>query len=240
VPRLLAQPFNKWNYHYFATPVSDEDLAGMVLYDTLIGRFYGRPDDREDLGCVIVEEICRIYQRPPVAVRAGDIVIDLGSHLGSFARVALNAGAKVVVCFEADAANAECFRRTFHEEITRGQVVLIEALVWSKSCMIRFSGQGLKGHVSDAGDPKQAVTIDDVVRELNIPRVDFVKTAIEGAERHALTGAAHVLSTHAPRLVVSSFHLPDDPAVLRDTVLAYQPYDVNFDRGSQRMYCYRR
>jgi hypothetical protein len=65
--------------------------------------------------------------------------------------------------------------------------------------------------------PKQAVTIDDVVRGLNIPRVDFIKTDIEGAERYALKGAAHVLSTYAPRLGVSSYHYPDDPAVLRDT-----------------------
>jgi len=149
----------------------------------------------------------------------------------------LKAGARLVVCFEAEAANAECFRRTFRDEITHRRVILIEALAWSESCEVPFSGDGLKGHVSDTGKPKLAVTIDDVVRELNIQRVDFVKTAIEGAERHALKGAARVLSAHAPRLVVSSFHLPDDPAVLKETVLAHQSYHVNFDQGRKRMYC---
>lgn len=235
---MVAQPFNKWDYRSFATPVPHDGPPGMVLYDTLFGRFYGCPQDQNDLGCVIVEQICGIYRRPPVAVRPGNIVVDLGSHLGTFVRMALNAGAKLVVCFEADPANAECLRATFREEIARGRVVLMEALAWSESCTLRFSGRGLVGHVNDQGDPRQAVTIDEVVRELNLPRVDFIKTAIEGAERHALKGAAEVLSMHGPRIVASSFHLPDDPAVLRDTVLACYPYTIRFDQGRQRMYCH--
>ena len=240
VPTLLTQPIEKWDYRYFAMPVKDRGLPGMVPYETAIGPFYGRPEDQSSIGCVIVEELCRIYQRPPVVVRPGDVVVDLGAHLGTFARVALNAGAKLVVAFEANAGNAECFRRTFQDEIAQGKVVLVESPVWSERCTVRFSGRGLVGQVSDDGDPKEAVTIDDVVRELGISRVDFIKTDIEGAERHALKGAAHVLSSHAPRLAVSSYHYPDDPTVLRDIVLGYHPYHVSFDKGRKRMFCYPR
>jgi len=237
VPRLLAQPFQNWDNSYFATPVRERDVSGMVLYETAIGRFYGGPEDRGGIACVMVEEICRIYERAPVVVRPGDVVIDLGAHLGTFTRVALNAGAKLVVAFEANTANAECFRRTFQDEIAEGKVVLVESPVWSERCTVLFSGRGLAGQVSDEGDPKQAVTIDDVVRELELPRVDFIKTDIEGAERHALKGAAYVLSFHAPSLAVSSYHYPDDPTVLRDIVLGYHRYRVTFDKGSRRMFC---
>ena len=147
IPRTLAQPFENWNYAYFATPVPGECLPDMVLYETLIGRFYGRLEDRDFLGAVIVEEIGRIYQRPPVTVRPGDIVVDLGGHLGTFVRVALNDGAKLVVVFEANASNAECFRATFREEITEGKVVLIEAPVWSErrvSTTLRHSGTEIR------------------------------------------------------------------------------------------------
>ncbi len=237
LPALLAQPLEHWDYSYFAKPVPDKSVPGMVPYETALGRFYGRQDDQGSIGCVIVEELCRIYQRPPVEVRPGDVVVDLGAHLGTFARVALDAGARMVVAFEANSLNAQCFRTTFAKEMAQGKVVLVESPVWSKRGTVRFSGNGLVGQVSEEGDPKQAVTIDDVVRELKIPKVDFIKTDIEGAERHALQGAAHVLSTYSPRMAVSSYHYPDDPAVLRDIVLGYHPYRVTFDKGSKRMFC---
>jgi FkbM family methyltransferase len=241
VATMMTQPFEKWDYQYFATGLptglNDRGVPGMVLYDTAVGRFYGRPEDQDSIGGVIVEEICRVYERPPVAVRPGDVVVDLGGHLGTFTRVALNAGAKLVVAFEANATNANCFRTTFQDEIARGKVVLIESPVWSEPCTVHFSGQGLVGQIADEGEAKEAVTIDDVVRKLDLPRVDFIKTDIEGAERNALLGAAHVLSSYAPRMAVSSYHYPDDPAVLRDIVLRFHPYDVSFDKGEKRMFC---
>jgi len=237
VATMMTQPFEKWNYNYFATSLSDPDTSGMVLYETAYGRFYGRPEDRDSIGGVVVEEICRVYERAPVAVRPGDVVVDLGGHLGTFTRVALNAGAKLVVAFEANAMNANCFRTTFKDEIAQKKVVLVESPVWSEPCTVHFSGQGLVGQITDEGDPKQAVTIDDVIRELNLPRVDFIKTDIEGAEREALIGAAHVLTSYAPRMAVSSYHYPDDPSVLREIVLKYHPYDVSFDKGEKRMFC---
>src|ERR1700679_1736336 len=115
LPAMMAQPFEKWNYQYFATGLSERGLPGMVLYETAVGRFYGSPEDRDSSGGVIVGEICRVYAGAPVAVRPGDIVVDLGGHLGTFTRVALNAGAKLVVAFEANATNANCFRTTFQE-----------------------------------------------------------------------------------------------------------------------------
>jgi FkbM family methyltransferase len=236
----MTQRVEQWNYNYFATPVKDSPAPAMVLYETYIGQFYGRPEDQSSMGCVIVEEICRIYQRPPVVVRPGDIVVDLGAHLGTFTRVALDAGARLVVAFEANAINAECFRTTFREEIAQGKVMLVQSPVWSEPCMVHFSGHGLVGQISDQGEPQQAVTVDDVIREHNVPRVDFIKTDIEGAERHALKGAGQVLSLHRPRLAVSSYHYPDDPAVLQSIVREYHPYQVSFDKGSKRMFCWPR
>jgi FkbM family methyltransferase len=170
-------------------------------------------------------------------IRSGDVVIDLGAHVGTFARVALNAGAKLVIAFEANAVNAACFRRNFQYEIGQGKIVLIESPAWSECCTVRFSGHGLMGKVSDEGDAKKAVTIDQTVRELAISKVHFIKTDIEGAERQALKGAAHVLSVHAPRLAVSSYHYSDDPAVLREIVQGYHPYRVSFDKNEKRMFC---
>jgi len=49
-------------------------------------------------------------------------------------------------------------------------------------------------------------TLDEMVRRLGLPRVDFIKMDIEGAEEDALEGATHVLQTYRPRLSISSYH----------------------------------
>ena len=57
-------------------------------------------------------------------------------------------------------------------------------------------------------------TIDAFVTQLNLPRVDFIKMDIEGAEREALKGASGILSKYHPRLMIDSYHRPDDMQVL--------------------------
>lgn len=235
---MIASPVNQWDCSYFAIPVPGQEREGLVLYDTAFGRFYGRPKDRQVIGFVIAEEMFGIYSRPSVAVRPGDIVLDLGAHMGTFTRVALDAGAKLVVSFEADSDNARCFRQTFQAELASGKVILVESPVWSESCIVHFAGDQLAGQISDHGTQKQAVTIDEIVSKFEIPRVDFIKTDIEGAERHALRGASKALGAFAPRMVISSYHLPDDPAVLSEIIRATQPYKISYDGGQQRMFCH--
>lgn len=53
-------------------------------------------------------------------------------------------------------------------------------------------------------------SIDDFVREHNVPRVDFIKMDIEGSELAALIGAQQVIGQFRPRLAVSLYHRPSD------------------------------
>ena len=60
----------------------------------------------------------------------------------------------------------------------------------------------------------ETTTIDQLVDELRLPRVDVLKLDIEGAERDALKGARSTLERFRPRLLIDANHLPDDPTVL--------------------------
>ena len=67
--------------------------------------------------------------------------------------------------------------------------------------------------VLERGSDKQEVrvtTIDQMVAELGLPRVDFITMDIEGAEKPALRGAAQTLRKFKPRMAIASEHLPDD------------------------------
>jgi FkbM family methyltransferase len=70
-------------------------------------------------------------------------------------------------------------------------------------------------------------TIDNIVKEEKIERVDFIKMDIEGYERYALKGAIETIKKHKPIIVVSAYHLADDKKVLPEIVKsAYANYEV--------------
>lgn len=66
-------------------------------------------------------------------------------------------------------------------------------------------------------------SIDSLVKELNLPKVDFIKADIEGAERNMLQGAQETLKRFAPKLSLCTYHLPDDPQVLESLILRANP-----------------
>ena len=60
----------------------------------------------------------------------------------------------------------------------------------------------------------RTTTIDAEARERNLPRLDFIKMDIEGAERDALHGAEHALRTFKPKLAISIYHRVEDYAAI--------------------------
>jgi len=57
-------------------------------------------------------------------------------------------------------------------------------------------------------------TIDALVASGAIPRVDFVKLDVEGAELDVLEGAAETIARQRPRLAIAIYHKPDDLATI--------------------------
>jgi hypothetical protein len=71
-----------------------------------------------------------------------------------------------------------------------------------------------------------ATTIDRIVCDLSLPKVDFIKMDIEGAERRAIPGSARTVASFRPRMALCLYHLPDDPEVIPAAVRAIEPSDV--------------
>ena len=78
-------------------------------------------------------------------------------------------------------------------------------------------------------DGVKTLTIDDLVDLKDIPRVNFIKMDIEGAELQALQGAINTLKKYRPKLAISIYHrAPTDyfeiPEFLLSLDLGYQFY----------------
>ena len=82
----------------------------------------------------------------------------------------------------------------------------------------------------------RAVTLDDMIDELKLDRVDFIKMDIEGAERHALAGARRLLSAYKPRLAICIYHAADDPEVVPRVVREANDNYQTFRRGGFQAY----
>jgi hypothetical protein len=61
-------------------------------------------------------------------------------------------------------------------------------------------------------------TIDRIVAELGLPRVDFIKMDIEGAEANALNGARETILKYKPRMAITTEHKPEDETTLPQVI----------------------
>jgi hypothetical protein len=57
-------------------------------------------------------------------------------------------------------------------------------------------------------------TIDNLVAELALERVDFIKMDIEGAELNAIRGAAQTIRRFRPRLAIAVYHAVEHPELI--------------------------
>jgi FkbM family methyltransferase len=105
--------------------------------------------------------------------------------------------------------------------------------VWVRDTV--SAGAQMQGELPADGDPhgREAVelrteTIDALVERDALPRVDFLKVDVEGADVGVLEGAAQTLVEQRPRLALACYHKPDDlvriPDLVAELGLAYRWY----------------
>ena len=146
-------------------------------------------------------------------VREGDVVIDCGGHWGNSALAALSMGASLVITFEPDPTNVECVRRNLQTHVAAGRAIVYDKGVWDQddTLFFRRHGHSADGSIdTERGIPVKVTTIDKVVSELGLERVDFIKMDIEGGEQRALKGAQATIRRFKPRLAIGAYHMQDD------------------------------
>jgi len=202
--------------------VRKDEAARLSLWDTPDGPYWITYGSDWDLPWNLAEQQRDIYGQDGHGVKPGDIVLDCGANVGVYTRKALKAGAKVVVAIEIAPDNIECLRRNFTAEIAAGRVIVYPKGVWNKDDVLTLNVSSNEAADSVVMNPKNArngprvplTTIDKLVAELNLPRVDFIKMDIEGAEVPALEGARETLKRWHPRMALAAYHKPDDPVTI--------------------------
>jgi FkbM family methyltransferase len=171
----------------------------------------------------------------------GDTVLDCGGCWGDTALYfAHKTGDKGdVYSFEFVPNNLDIWERniTLNPELEK-RIHLVKAPVWSESGESLFiEGKGPASRVvSEASSANsleiKTIAIDDMVKEKNLSKVNFIKMDIEGAELAALHGAENTLRQFRPKLAICVYHQLEDfwtiPQFLDGLDLGYRFYLRHF------------
>jgi FkbM family methyltransferase len=169
---------------------------------------------------------------------SGDIAIDAGGCWGEttmyFAHEVGPQGK--VVSFEFIPSNLAVMRENLKRNPSLAQrVIVMENPIWSHSGLnLYYVDWGPGSRITE--DEKQyqydgtcaTISIDDMVFQENLPKVDFIKMDIEGAEFPALQGAEQTIRKYRPKLAISLYHQLSDfvtiPKWLYELNLGYDFY----------------
>jgi len=150
-------------------------------------------------------------------IEPNDVVLDVGAGGPELFRLkyfTISAAEKVgqgglVISVEPCPKNVSALRE---EVVGLNNVIIVQKAAWiHRSSLPLCISPSPSSHTLIGGRPTietitvEADTLDNIVSELGIGRVDFIKMDIEGAEVEALIGAEQVLST-ARKVVIAAYH----------------------------------
>ena len=140
-------------------------------------------------------------------INPGDVVYDIGAHVGYYTLVAAQAaGDGRVIAFEP----LELNRKTLRKHIEVNGIGNITVLPYAVSCtsgieQFDLAGGTGRGQLSTGGKLAVEVkTIDELYSSGTIPPPNLIKMDIEGAEVSALKGAVRVIEACSPRIFLAT------------------------------------
>ena len=176
--------------------------------------------DQEALYLVVFHED---WMEKYLKISEGDVFVDIGAHVGKYSIPASRNAARVIAI--------EAYPDNYHRLVRNvglnnaENIDAVNKAAWHREETLKFYVGDFSGHGSlKEGLPDrrytgtiqvQAEATDTMLRSLNVPRVDWVKIDVEGAEYEALCGLKETLGNHRARIIVELMK----PNV--DQVLAY-------------------
>ena len=186
----------------------------------------------EHIAFLVAEFVRHIYLLGPARVNPGTIVLDVGANIGLFTKQALKSGAQQVVALEPTPGTFRALRWNLQAAIAAKQVSAVSTGAWNTAATLRLtvdparpsrsSVMDLTARTPTYEESIQVDQLDEIVQQLKLPRVDFIKMDIEGAELKALEGAVGILRRYKPQLAIAVEHTDDrllNAKMVRDLVL---------------------
>lgn len=206
VAEVLDRPSRRWMLGFARTVVANARGERVwITYDRSIGGWSKRTrggimlmDDPIEMNAEQCDAFARDVFLLDYALKPGDVVLDVGAGFGTealpFSKMVGDSGR--VIAVEAFPSTFRILQRVCELNDLRN-VTLVHAAVMDTNEPVTMSDVGadsyLENKIGAGGVEVRAVTIPDLIAQLKLDRVDFLKMNIEGAEAPALLGAKEVL-----------------------------------------------
>ena len=148
-------------------------------------------------------------------LRPGAVFLDIGAHVGSVALLAshLVGAAGRVLAVEPHEGNFRCLEASVREN--RAENVTPVACAAGHRPGTVALARAAQGSQLTSLEGRQDVvvsvrSVDELVDEHGLERVDFIKIDTEGMEREVLAGAAETVRWFRPTVAVAAHHRPGD------------------------------
>jgi FkbM family methyltransferase len=171
-----------------------------------------------------------------IAPERGDIIFDIGAYRGDtvacFRKYLGDTGA--IYAFEPDEVNYHYLLENIKRNNIKNVFPIKKALFneETKCNLISTPKSGSflfvikDGLDTDAFKEIDAITVDAFVESENLPRVDFIKSDIEGCELEMLKGARNTIRQYNPKMALAVYHSITD---LLDIPLLVYELNPNYD-----------
>ncbi|MBA2244504.1 MAG: FkbM family methyltransferase [Gemmatimonadota bacterium] len=170
----------------------------------------GGTDDRHVIFELAVQQIY------PVAITPGDVVIDVGAHIGCFTVMAARRGARVL-SFEPVPTNFARLQRNVERNGIEGALLFPVALSERREEREIFlpddrshSGR-FSLHLGRGGETLRisCLSLDEVVEEHAVERIDLLKLDCQGSEYEILYGASESTLDRVQAIAVECEHFAE-------------------------------
>lgn len=133
------------------------------------------------------------YHLPPMALRNDSVIIDLGCNAGfTMAHYAVLYPNSKIIGVELDKENY--FLALRNVERYKQRCSVIKAAIWNEDGSISYSGKSEDSYSINVGRQKfenagtsESLTLNTLVKRMDLQKIDFIKMDIEGAEVEVLT-----------------------------------------------------
>lgn len=172
-------------------------------------------------------------------LKPGDVYVEAGAFWGRYGRIAsLKVGATgKVILIEPSPENIDLIQTLIAAE-NLSNVTLIQKAIWSSKGTQTFSVEGNPAsHKLTLPGAKQTInvetdTIDNILRDLGITKVDLLACDIEGAEVELVKGAEENLGKKSiVHVALGAYHHQYNPSAIMGLLGAKGYRDLKYEEG---------